>query len=80
MNSNSKLVTVIYYDEDSLILNYEVASYPYSGDGRVELPASFKQGKSIVAVCEGDVKILNTLGERVAPAFSYQEIPVSLHA
>jgi len=80
MNSNNKLVTVIYYDEDSLILNYEVVSFPYSGRGRVELPVSFKQGKTIVAVCEGAINVLNTLGERIAQAPSNALQPVSLQA
>lgn len=58
-------VTVIFYDEYSLELKHEIGVFSKNGAGRVVLPVSFKEGKSIVAVIEGEVNILNKSGDRV---------------
>ncbi len=58
-------MTIIYYDEESLALEHAVESFICLNGGRVEIPRSFKENKSIVAVCEGKINILNKLGERV---------------
>jgi uncharacterized protein (TIGR02922 family) len=67
--SNTKLcqVTIIYYNDSSLALEHEIAHFACHDNGRVIIPESFKQGKSIVAVCEGEVNILNKIGERILP-------------
>lgn len=64
-NSHSHTVTIIYYSNDSLELHCITNAFPQNEAGRVILPASFKEGKSIIAVCEGKVKILNQLGDRI---------------
>ena len=64
---SSKLVTVIYYHDHSLELCHQVGEFDVSEHGRVVLPESFKQGKSIIAVCEGKVEILNKIGDRITP-------------
>lgn len=58
-------VTIIYYNESSVELQHEVKDYPKNAHGRVIIPDEFKEGKSIVAVCLGEVVILNKAGDRV---------------
>lgn len=66
-----KKVTVIYYDDDSLILKHQVGRFPTYKTGRVILPTSFKEGKSIIAVCEGAVNIMNSVGERIDSYYKF---------
>ncbi|MBL4741248.1 MAG: TIGR02922 family protein [Sneathiella sp.] len=65
MQNSLTLVTIIYYHEKSLELLNEVRSFPITTQGRVVIPEVFKKDKSIVAVCEGKIKILNKLGDRI---------------
>jgi uncharacterized protein (TIGR02922 family) len=60
-----KTVTVIYYSESSLELLHEIRDFYKAQNGRVVIPESFKRGKSIVAVCDGEVNILNKIGDRI---------------
>jgi len=48
-----------------LELNHTVKEYPKNESGRVVIPQDFKEGKSIVAVCLGEITILNKIGDRV---------------
>jgi len=43
---------------------YEVCTFPQNTNGRVIIPEPYKEGKSIVAVCDGEVDILNKIGDR----------------
>ncbi|MCL1079153.1 TIGR02922 family protein [Parashewanella spongiae] len=72
MNQNKitaevKTVTVLYYDAPAgLVMHNDVLqSLPVNANGRVLLTDEFREGKSIIAVLEGECKILNSLGERV---------------
>jgi uncharacterized protein (TIGR02922 family) len=58
-------VTIIYYSDEGLELLHEVKIFEQNNDERVVIPQAFKQGKSIIAVCDGEVKILNKLGDRI---------------
>jgi len=58
-------VTIIYYNENCLELHHAVKEYPKNESGRVIIPLEFKEGKSIVAVCLGEITILNKIGDRV---------------
>ncbi len=58
-------VTIIYYNENCLELKHEVKRYPKNESGRVIIPLEFKGDKSIVAVCLGEVTIINKIGDRV---------------
>ena len=60
-----RTVTVIYYKEDSLELFHEAHAFNVNPNGRVILPNTFKQGKSIIAVCAGEIEILNKVGDRI---------------
>ncbi|WNC73185.1 TIGR02922 family protein [Thalassotalea psychrophila] len=64
---SSKTVTVIFYDNNSLELQHQVGNFPYNQNGRVIIPTEFKKAKSIIAVCEGVVNVLNKIGERILP-------------
>ncbi len=64
-NTRMKEITIIYYGELSLELMHSVECFPQLESGRVAIPDSYKQDKSIVAVCEGNVSILNKFGERI---------------
>jgi uncharacterized protein (TIGR02922 family) len=65
--TDSKLctVTIIYYCDHSLELMHYVGSFPQNSSGRVIISEAFKDEKSIVAVCEGEITILNKLGDRI---------------
>jgi len=58
-------VTVIYYNDESLELMHETLKFPENELGRIILSEQFKEGKSIIAVCEGEIQILNKLGDRI---------------
>ena len=62
-----KKVTVIYYNDTSLELLHDITAFNQNGEGRVIMPDSYKEGKSIVAVCDGEVNILNKMGDRILP-------------
>ncbi|PCI61866.1 MAG: TIGR02922 family protein [Gammaproteobacteria bacterium] len=63
--SNLHKVTVIFYNDVSLELLHETHDFHQNAEGRVILPQAFKEGKSIIAVCEGEIEILNKLGDRI---------------
>lgn len=60
-----RTVTIIYYQENALELLHEVHVFNQNEHGRVVIPSSFKVDKSIIAVCEGKIDILNKIGDRI---------------
>lgn len=60
-----RTVTVIYYINDSLELFHESNTFDVHVNGRVIIPDAFKRNKSIIAVCAGEIEILNKVGERI---------------
>lgn len=60
-------VTVIYYDNNSLELHHKYLTVNAKSNGRVIIPQEYKKGKSIIAVCEGEVDVLNKVGDRILP-------------
>ncbi len=58
-------VTILYYRDDSLIMEHEVKNYPKNAHGRIIIPQEFKEGKSILAVCLGEITIVNKFGDRI---------------
>jgi uncharacterized protein (TIGR02922 family) len=63
--TNLRIVTIIYYSEISLELLHQTKAFKQNAQGRVILTEEFKKGKSIIAVCEGEIEILNKLGDRI---------------
>ncbi|OUS27545.1 TIGR02922 family protein [Thalassotalea sp. 42_200_T64] len=64
---DNKVVTVFYYDNRSLVLKHRVMHYPYTANGKVMIPTEFKKYRAILAVYEGDLTVLNKVGERILP-------------
>lgn len=67
MSKLQRKVTIIYYSDEDLELHHKVKIFEQNEDGRVVIPPAFKEGKSIIAVCEGEIEILNKIGERILP-------------
>ena len=67
MKQGCAQVTISYYNDESLELLHEVKHFPKNQNGRIAIPVEFKKGKSIIAVYEGKVKILNKMGDRILP-------------
>lgn len=65
MSVRSRKVTIIYYSDDGLELHHKVKTFEQNDDGRVVIPQEFKVGKSIIAVCDGEIEILNKIGDRI---------------
>ena len=67
VSDSGATVTVLFYEAPAGLMmhNAVLAGLEVSQSGRVKIPSSFRRGKSIIAVLEGECKILNSLGERV---------------
>ncbi|WP_114325145.1 TIGR02922 family protein [Candidatus Colwellia aromaticivorans] len=65
MSILQRKVTIIYYCDDGLELHHEVKTLEQNDVGRVVIPQAFKEGKSIIAVCDGEIEILNKIGDRI---------------
>ncbi|TRX56627.1 TIGR02922 family protein [Thalassomonas sp. M1454] len=59
-------VSILYYDIASLELNHSVEHFPQRENGRVIISDEFKKNKSIIAVCDGEINVLNKIGDRVS--------------
>lgn len=64
-DNEKRTVTVIYYLEGSLELKHDICMFDNNANGRVVIPDDFKKDKSIIAVCDGEIEILNKVGERI---------------
>ena len=67
-SSQTETITIIYYCDSSLELMHHIGEFPKMESGRIVLPEHFKKNKSILAVCRGEVDILNKIGDRILPA------------
>ena len=65
MSTQHRTVTIIYYQNDGLELHHSVQVCEQNKDGRVIIPQAFKADKSIIAVCDGEIVILNKVGDRI---------------
>jgi len=65
MSTQQRKVTIIYYRDDGLELHHKVKVFEQNDEGRVIIPPAFKDGKSIIAVCDGEIEILNKIGDRI---------------
>jgi hypothetical protein len=60
-----RIITIISYSYISLKLMHEVCTFLQSKTGQVVIPASFKVDKSIIAVCDGAVALIDKFGNRI---------------
>lgn len=65
MSQELTTVTIIYYNDESLVLQHEIQECPKNGSGRIIISPEFKEGKSIIAVCLGEITIINKIGDRI---------------
>ncbi|RHW77535.1 TIGR02922 family protein [Colwellia sp. RSH04] len=65
MSEAKRVVTVIYCSDSDLGLFRKKQSFAVNDFGEMIIPQDFKQGKTIVALCDGDVNILNSIGDRL---------------
>ncbi|MFY0656139.1 MAG: TIGR02922 family protein [Neptunomonas phycophila] len=67
-------VTILFYTESSLAIQSEFLELPVTENGRVNIPDENKEGRTIVAVCRGEVEIMNRLGDRLQVNLFSQEL------
>ncbi|GAA0813866.1 hypothetical protein GCM10009111_09850 [Colwellia asteriadis] len=65
MGEAKRTVTVIYCSDGELELFRETQRFALNFYGDMIIPERYKRGKTIVAVCEGEVEILNSIGDRL---------------
>ncbi|WP_133405952.1 TIGR02922 family protein [Parashewanella tropica] len=71
LNNNfpkTKTVTVLYFEAPAGAVLYSSVLHelPYSENSRIVLPNTFRKGKNIIAVMEGNCRLLNGMGERIS--------------
>ena len=66
---------MIYYSDLSLELLHKVHEFPQSDSGRVIISDEFREGKSIIAVCDGEVDVLNKVGDRIIADHEVKNTP-----
>jgi len=58
-------VTIIYFQNGSIELHYQILLVKKSPSGRVILEPSFSKNKTILAVLRGEVDVMNKFGDRM---------------
>ncbi|KGJ90444.1 TIGR02922 family protein [Colwellia psychrerythraea] len=69
MSEAKRKVTVIYCCDDALELYRKTQSFKLNAYGDMIIPQDFKRGKTIVAVCEGEVDVINIIGDRLVKEY-----------
>lgn len=68
MNSSQnekEVITIIYYCDSSLELKHQTCALIKTDSDRIVIPSQLKQNKSIIAVCRGEIDIINKVGDRI---------------
>ena len=65
--SQTIIATLFFYEDSDITLHHETHTLALSPAGRAIIPAHLKHGRSIIAVCEGKVEVLNKMGDRLIP-------------
>ncbi len=69
MSEAIRKVTVIYCCDDDLSLYKKTENFNLNSCGKMIIPHHFKSGKTIVALCEGDIDIINSEGNKLVNQF-----------
>ena len=69
MSEAKKKVTIIYCCDGDLAMYRKTQFIDLNVCGEMIIPKDFKQGKTIVAVCDGDINILNSIGDKITPPY-----------
>lgn len=69
MSEAQRKVTVIYCCDDDLSLYRKTRSFNLNAYGDMIIPQDFKRGKTIVAVCDGEINVINSIGDKLVAEF-----------
>tara|TARA_B110000881_G_C18082703_1_gene274354 strand:+ start:173 stop:382 length:210 start_codon:yes stop_codon:yes gene_type:complete len=69
MCKSNRKITVIYCCDNKLELYRETMNANDNSHGKTVIPEDFSDGKTIVAICEGDVNILNSINDKLVTHF-----------
>jgi len=69
MSEAQRKVTVIYCCDDDLSLYRKTRSFNLNAYGDMIIPQDFKRGKTIVAVCDGEINVINSIGDKLVEEF-----------
>ena len=69
MSKAKRKVTVIYCCDDDLAMYRKTQNFNLNAYGDLIIPQDFKRGKTIVALCEGEVDIINSVGDKLIGAY-----------
>ncbi|MBU2869224.1 TIGR02922 family protein [Colwellia sp. E2M01] len=65
MEQTKRIVTVIYCCDNDLMIYRKTQSFNLNDYGDMIIPQHFKRGKTIVAVCAGEINVLNSVGDKL---------------
>lgn len=65
MSEATRKVTIIYCCDDDLTLYRKTKNFNLNAYGDMIIPQDFKRGKTIVAVCEGEIDVINSVGDKL---------------
>ena len=69
MSEAKRKVTVIYCCDNDLAMYRKTQVFNLNAYGDMIIPQDFKRGKTIVAVCDGEINIINSVGDRVVEEY-----------
>lgn len=69
MSEGKRTVTVIYCCDHDLALYNQTQSFCLNEYGDMIIPRDFRRGKTIVAVCEGEIDIINSVGDKLVAEY-----------
>lgn len=69
MSEGKRTVTVIYCCDGDLALYNITQSFNLNDYGDMIIPQDFKRGKTIVAVCAGEIDIINSVGDKLVTEY-----------
>ena len=69
MSEANRKITVIYCCDNKLELYRETMDVNDNSYGDMVIPKDFRAGKTIVAVCEGEINILNSVDNKLVANF-----------
>ncbi len=65
MSEINRKITVIFSCDNDLSLYRKTKIFNLDAYGELIIPSQFKIGKTIVAMCDGEVDIINTIGDKL---------------
>jgi len=72
MGEATRKVTVIYCCDEKLAMYRKIQSFNLNAYGDMIIPQDFKRGKTIVAVCDGEIDIINSVGDKLVEEYWHQ--------